>query len=242
MELKGNYNFALVRMLSIDIVNNIGVDKFYTKDNEYYKAPPCSLIRSIDNFERYVLNTFAQRGENIELHNLELDMGALYGMYLTKGKHHYIVTNSKLNVCWSRFTQLKELCTMYVDSGFENDHSFLTKDYRKTVEMAHSEKLKFDTTLLKFDSTYVEKIYEDYKYSTADLSAETFAVFLAADLTIPIFERPNIANYLSDIDSGTMTYNDLAKALLIPEHVLKLYHKNGLMDAEPLHADFAHVS
>jgi len=218
-----NYDFSAVRMIAKDVVDRIGIDDFYPKtNNKYPSAPQCSLLGSVKMFENFVLDCFKNSDLDIQLHNLMRDMGAgLCGMYVKKENQHYIVINSKLNLCWNRFTRLKELCSMYVDHyGYEDSQS---QDYSQSLTKAFSEKNLINTSS---------------KLDEGDLDSETFAILLACELIIPINERERIGQYFEQIEEGQLTYNDLAKSLIMPEYFLQIYHAKGLINKAPAYSDF----
>jgi len=218
----GNYDFLAVRMLAKDIVDNIGVSTFYSTENKtYLNAPKCSLLRRVDGFEEYVLKCFSNSGDPIHIHNLRYDMGAgLSGMYIRKLQEHYIFINSKINLCWNRFARLKELCSVYVDHyQFTNTPT----DFLSSLDNAYFQK-DFINGMGNLDE--------------GDLDSETFAILLASELMIPIHERDLIGGYFEQIENKTLTFNDLAKSLLMPEYILRLYHDKRLLNKPPLYTDF----
>lgn len=222
MNFEGTYNLLTARVLAKDIVDKITPEIFYSTENLMYRtAPPCKLLRRVDGFEEYVLKCFDNSDERIEIHNLRYDMGAgIYGMYIRQSHFHYVLINSKINLCWNRFARLKELCSIYVDHYYNSNNS---TDYLSAIENAFSQK-EFLNNIKGVDP--------------GDLDSESFAILLATELMIPIYERETINNYFEKINRRELTYNDLAKSLLMPEHVLKLYHTSGLINIPPLYSQF----
>lgn len=201
-----------------EIVNAIGADQFYGEINDKYpNAPKCKILKRVQNVENFLMGYFNKLGESIELHNLKFDMGAgICGMYVKKGNLHYIMINKRLNVCWNRFTRLKELCSMYVGHYQDDD---ITGDIITSLDNADLQK------------HYINN--EKTKLEEGDLESDTFAILLACELMIPIDGRRQILDYFQRIEKGELTFNDLAKALLMPEYFLKLYYERGLIKIEP---------
>lgn len=223
--MEGSYNFAMVRIMAKDLVDKIGQDVLYTDQNRTYPTAPSNfLLNRINHVGEYIKGYLCKTTSTKEVYVIN-DLGVgenILGMYVHHQNSCYIKINGNLNVCWNRFALLKELCSLYVDH------------YDTTSKM-----LKFDNYLDSIKNAFDQKdnLISNPNLDKGDLDSETFSILLATELMIPIHKREITKDLISKIGSGGITMNDIAKSLLIPEYILKLYSNKKLLDAHPQYDD-----
>ena len=140
------------------------------------------------------------------------------GMYIDLSGHIYINLQESMNECWRRFTIIKELCSAYV---------------------GHYQSDIIDNTIYECETEYVSGIEEAFERKVnyvnsdgledGDIDSETFAILIATELLIPRPYREITRSLLKKVDNEELTLNDVAKSLLIPESVLKLFKNKNLI-------------
>jgi hypothetical protein len=214
--MKGLYNHQMVRLMAQEIVNQIGVDRLYTNINTHHPgAPKNYMINKVDLIGDFVLKMYKDLGQPISLMVMtDEKLGEnIFGLFVQRGNQNYILINENLNNCWNRFTKLKEFCSLYVDHY--DKESRLTKydNYLDSLRNAFEQK---------------SKLLGKTNLDDGDLDSETFSILLAIELMIPLHKREITNALFAKFEESKITMNDIAKSLMMPEFVLKLYHEKKL--------------
>lgn len=149
-----------------------------------------------------------------------------------KAKVLSIIINGELNYCWQKFTLIKELCHIYcMYSSDTLDGVTFRPDgnYRESLESVYAETKSFiEWNDLSSNYNYV---YE-----------ELFVILLTMELVIPIYDRKRIVDLVNKIGVPPLNLktHDVAKALLVPELMLRKYIDLKLFETPPFYEDFAH--
>jgi len=210
------YDYALVRDFTDQITESIGIERLYTDSNLLY--PDALYNYSLSDYKvliEFLQEELQQRGTPKTIHFLFVSsLSHLQGLYANLNENIYIVVNDKLDVRWQQFTIVKEICSAYVD---------------------HYQDEILKNTIYE-DSDFLGSIEDAYKNIVAgtiqdglkegDLDSERFSVLLATELMIPQTYRYLTNNYLTQVDDQELTLNEVAKSLVIPELILKLYMSN----------------
>ncbi len=204
--MNGMYNFAMVRIIAKDMVNQIGEDVIYTDTNIYHpNAPENYLLKTIATVARFIKKYLNASTDTKNLYIIEdNEVGEnIYGLYVRHKDNCYIKINANLNNCWRRFATMKELCSLYVDH------------YEKTNGMK-----KYDDYLDSLTNAFEQKddFINNDNLDTGDLDSETFSILLATELMIPIHKRA-ITKELFEQIGNPIKMNDIAKSLVIPEEL-----------------------
>jgi hypothetical protein len=211
--MAGLYNYEMVRLMAAEIVKNIGRDVLYTNrpNRKYPNTPENFRLFKIDPIKQFVLHTLRIAGNpNADLRIItDPKLGEnLYGLFVNRGNQNYILVNETLNECWFRFTLLKELCSLYVDHYDKQDKLTRFDNYLSSLQNAFNEKVDF-----------VGKPGLD----EGDLDSETFSILLATELMIPVETR----GITDSLISSKIPLNDVAKSLMVPEFILKLFYEKN---------------
>ena len=224
---EGQYNFISVKLFANEIVKRIGIENLYTdnQNNTYVDAPSLTRLDKVDSVIKFAKEYLSSIGESDVIYVIEdklIDSNS-HGLYVNKNNINYIKINGNLNECWKRFAKLKEVCSMYVGHYDKNSSMKKYNNYLDSIKNAFDEK---------------KKLLKNANIDEGDYDSETFAILLAAELMIPIHKRNEIELHIEKIGINHITLNDIAKSLLMPEFILKLYIDNGLLYKEPKYDDF----
>lgn len=201
----------MAKDMAAEIVAHIKPELLYSEGNTTYPLAPKALhLANTELIKNFILDTYAIREEEVELVMLKRDMGnSLLGLYQNVNGVHYIMINSAMNLCKTRFATVKELCSMYVDHYDTRNGFKRYDDYYNSLVNALEQKRVFIDKKVSLDD--------------GDLDSELFSLLLTIELMIPATDRTRIFSLLDQIKDGTYTYNDIAKTLLIPEFILEIY-------------------
>ncbi|MGY3212495.1 hypothetical protein [Mucilaginibacter sp. HD30] len=211
------YDKQLVLSYAEEITQGIGLTKLYTDVNPHYKNAPYNFhLGDYYALGEFVIRHFEELGVKKSIHVVRRsEVNHINGLYLNMGANIYIMINDKMNLCWTRFTIISELCATYVDHYqneiIENTIYQENEDIIQGIEDTIAHQLKFANRDGLRDG---------------DLDKTTFAMLLAMELMIPRHYRYITDEYLSKVKEGSMQLYDVATSLLIPEFILKLYVEN----------------
>ena len=214
------YNYDRVRLYASQMVDHIGLENLYTKENHKYPNAPANYF--LGNYElliHFLKNHLEEIGTPKKIHIIDRrNVEHLIGMYANMPENIYINLGEKLNECWRRFTIIKEICSAYV-GHYQNEirNNIIYEgetNYIRSVEEAFWNKV-----------TYIN----EEGLREGDLDSETFAILLATELMVPASYKEITKAYIKQVDEGKLALNDVAKSLLMPESVLKFYRLKGLL-------------
>lgn len=217
-----HYNLDLVKIMARDLAatnadfykrNNIPGSLVEVPYNHYFHEPKL--------FESYCARMVSlspmgeATGKKIYIID-DYNLGAsIMGGYVEIGNNYYIVINGKQNTCWKRFTLIKELCSLYVNQDARVPEMGLKTfdDYQKSLDISYDEMLKLKS-----------------RTAGEDLESDTFAIILATELMIPPFYRMETSTLINRQKNSTITMNDIAKSLSMPEFILEKHIEAGFYE------------
>jgi len=130
--------------------------------------------------------------------------------------HFYINIFVDSSDCWQRFTKVKECCSAFV--GHYQSEIIKNTIYEGEEDYATSIEEAFDRKINYVNNDGLEE---------GDIDCETFAILLATELMIPLRYRYITQDLLTQVGNSHITLNDVAKSLMIPETVLRLFKNKG---------------
>ena len=212
--MAGLYDYNMIKLMSKDITDGIGAEKIYTNKptSAYPNAPQNFRLDEVDIVFEFVLDRLRRTsGLDIQLYVIQDKFlrPDMYGLFVKQGLRNYILLNPSLNSCWQRFAMLKELCSLYIDH-YDKDSKLTRYDnYLESLVNAFEQK---------------KKLVANEKLDEGDFDSETFSILLATELLIASAKQMP-SNLFVEFETTKITLNDLAKSLMMPEFVLKLYYE-----------------
>jgi len=218
LNLMANYTYDRIKEFAEIITEKIGFDKLYTTTNEKYpKAHPNYILRDPVLLIDMLIDHFNELDIAKEIYDIERkNITSFSGVYVNRPEYIYINIFVDSSDCWQRFTKVKECCSAFV--GHYQSEIIKNTIYEGEEDYATSIEEAFDRKINYVNNDGLEE---------GDIDCETFAILLATELMIPLRYRYITQDLLTQVGNSHITLNDVAKSLMIPETVLRLFKNKG---------------